>query len=96
MTNKELISLLAKENNLTQAQSSELLSQVVSSIVDALDSGTAVNFTNLGTFDVRLRAERITVNPRTGKRQLVPPKLSVGFKASKNCLKLSENESAED
>lgn len=86
MTNKELIGILAKENNITQAQAAELLSHTVECLLDTLQSDTAVTFTNLGTFDLRLRAERIAINPRTGKRQLVPPRLSVGFKASKNCL----------
>lgn len=35
-----------------------------------------------GTFEPRLREERISVHPATGKRLLVPPRIYLGFKAS--------------
>jgi DNA-binding protein HU-beta len=43
----------------------------------------AVNINGLGTFDVRKRNERIIVNPGTGKKNLVPPKLVATFKPRK-------------
>ena len=33
-----------------------------------------------GTFEVKKRLERVVVNPTTKKRQLVPPKLVLGFR----------------
>jgi nucleoid DNA-binding protein len=42
-----------------------------------------VNVNGLGTFDVRKRNERIIVNPGTGKKNLVPPKLVATFKPKK-------------
>ena len=44
----------------------------------------------LGTFEARKKMERISVNPVTGKRMLVPPKVVLVFKpntAIKNQLK---------
>ncbi len=39
-----------------------------------------------GAFEPRKRNERVMVNPKTGKRMLVPPKVVLGFKVS-NVLK---------
>ena len=42
----------------------------------------AVMVPNFGTFEVKKKMERIMVNPSTGQRMLVPPKLVLGFKPS--------------
>ena len=91
MNNKELVSVLAGQNNISQAQAANILEQTVDSLLGALRQDTAVTLTNLGTFDLRLKQERVVVNPRSGQRQLVPPRMSLGFKSSKNCLKLQSN-----
>lgn len=39
----------------------------------------AVVLTNFGTFEPRYRAERITVQPSTGRRLLVPPRVTAAF-----------------
>lgn len=44
----------------------------------------------LGTFEARKKMERVAVNPTTGKRMLIPPKIVLVFKpnnAIKNRLK---------
>ena len=39
-----------------------------------------------GTFEPKKRNERVMVNPKSGRRMLVPPKVVLGFKVS-NVLK---------
>mgnify|MGYP002524456666 FL=1 len=39
-----------------------------------------------GTFEAKKKNERVVVNPSSGKRMLVPPKITLGFKVS-NVLK---------
>ncbi|HBZ34506.1 MAG TPA: HU family DNA-binding protein [Bacteroidales bacterium] len=92
MNNKDLINRLAQENDITPSQSADLLSHTVEQLLVALENQYAVTMTNLGTFDVKLRQERIVVNPRSGQRQLLPPRLAMTFKASKNCLKQASQE----
>ena len=87
MNNKELINALADSSNITQQQAANILENTVSCLLDTLRDETAVTVTNLGTFDIKLKQERVVVNPRSGQRQLVPPRLSLTFKPSKNCLK---------
>jgi DNA-binding protein HU-beta len=48
--------------------------------------GNPVNISSFGTLEVKKKMERISVNPTTGKRYLIPPKLVLSFKQS-NILK---------
>lgn len=54
----------------------------------------SVSIQGFGTFEPRKKLERIAVNPATGKRMLIPPKIVLSFKPGiniKNKLKeLSE------
>ena len=50
---------------------------------------------NFGTFELKNRMERIVVNPSTGQRMMVPPKIVLNFKpvaSIKEKLRKSENE----
>ena len=46
----------------------------------AVQEGDTVMLPNFGSFEVKKRLERIMVNPSTGQRMLVPPKLVLNFK----------------
>ena len=48
----------------------------------AFDNGESVSVSGFGTFEVKKRLERIMVNPSTGQRMIVPPKLVLNFKPS--------------
>lgn len=49
-------------------------------MIAELEDGETVSIPNFGTFEVKKRMERVVVNPTTKKRQLVPPKLVMGFR----------------
>lgn len=57
-----------------------LLSTVVSAMGDTFVEGEAVQIVGFGTFEVKKKMERVIVNPGTGQRMLVPPKLVLGFR----------------
>ena len=46
----------------------------------AFDNGESVSVAGFGSFEVKKRLERIMVNPSTGQRMIVPPKLVLNFK----------------
>ena len=46
------------------------------------ENGESVVVNGFGTFEVRKRLERVIINPASGQRMLVPPKLVLGFKPS--------------
>ena len=80
MTNLELIATLAKRLNWTQRQTSEMLESTVSAINEQLQKETAVNILGLGLFETKKKGERISVNPVSKQRYLVPPKIAIAFK----------------
>lgn len=83
MKNKELVSELAKRMKWTQRDVNDMLSALSTIVSDRLVDNDTVYFQGFGQFEVKKKAERITVNPITGKRYLVPPKLAPVFKPGK-------------
>jgi DNA-binding protein HU-beta len=86
MNNKELIADLAGRLELTKEQTSALLEATVNAIANELSKGNSVNMQGFGVFEARRKEERLSVNPRTKARTMVPPKQVVVFKPS-NSLK---------
>lgn len=80
MTNQELIAELAKRMNLTQKDISELLDATVSIFNGNLEKENSINIQGFGLFETKRRNQRISVNPVSQQRYLIPPKISVAFK----------------
>ncbi len=96
MTNQELVALLAKRLELTQKDTSDVLDTFVSLFNSNLEKGNSINIQGFGLFEIKKRNERISVNPVTKQRYLIPPKISVGFKPGQtikdNLKKIEVNE----
>jgi DNA-binding protein HU-beta len=82
MNNTELTTILSQKLQLSKTEVGQRMDNITAIITSELLKNNAVSFGNLGTMEVKKRNERISVNPLSGKRMLVPPKLLVGFKAS--------------
>ena len=80
MNNKELISALAVATGSKVGDAGRLLETVTMLMGDHFTKDDSVQLAGLGTFEVRKKMERVIVNPGTGQRMLVPPKLVLGFK----------------
>lgn len=80
MTHKELITELANRLEWTQARTSTVLESVVELIGDNMADSNTINIQGFGVFEARLRQERISVNPNTKQRFLVPPKITPAFR----------------
>ena len=80
MNNKEFIAELAQRSGYTQADTQKLVNTVIDSMGDAFEGGENVALAGFGSFEVKKRMERVVVNPVTGLKMLVPPKLVLGFK----------------
>ena len=86
MDNKKLVETLATKLGRSADDINKLregLAGVLRTRCGDLDSVIVPGF---GTFEPRKRNERVMVNPKTGKRMLIPPKIVLGFKVS-NVLK---------
>ena len=82
MTNKELIAQLSERLGWTQIKVSEVLAQTIEQVNAQLANNSLITIQNFGVFQTRKKAERISVNPQTQQRFLVPPKITVHFKPS--------------
>lgn len=82
MNNKEFISQLAQRCKMSVAESTANVNAFTKVITDSLKDSNQLNISGFGVFDVKMRKERISVNPRTGQRMLIPPKIVPSFRPS--------------
>ena len=83
MTKVELINAVAAKTGLTKKDSEKAVSAVFGTITDTLKAGEKVSLVGFGTFDVKTRAAREGINPRTKEKiQIAASKLPT-FKAGK-------------
>ena len=62
------------------SEAQKTIDAMVSLMGENFQEGNSVAMANFGTFEVKKKLERIMVNPTTGQRMLVPPKLALTFK----------------
>ena len=71
---------MARATNMKAQDSQKLVNAMLDAMGDQFMEGNAVQLANLGAFEVKKKMERVIVNPTTGQRMLVPPKLTLAFK----------------
>jgi len=82
LNNKEFITELSNRLGYPAKETADLVSSAISVVSEQLQEGNTVVIQGFGTFDVKKKIERISVNPATKQRMLVPPKLVINFKPS--------------
>ena len=80
MNNKEFIAELAERTGYTPKNTQKLVDNIINAMGDAFQEDNAVVVPGFGTFEAKKKMERVIINPSTGQRMLVPPKLVLGFK----------------
>ena len=86
MNNKEFTSELAERLGYTIKDTSELIGSLLSSMTQELEEGNVIAVQGFGSFEVKKKAERTSINPASKQRMLVPPKLVLSYRPS-NTLK---------
>ena len=82
MNNKEFISELSRKTGYSNKEASQLVSSVLCIMTQELQEGKSVVMQGFGTFEVKKKLERVSVNPVTQQRLLIPPKLVLSFRPS--------------
>ena len=80
MNNKEFISELSQRLGYSQSDTQKMVTNVLNAMSDHFQEGGALAVPNFGNFEIKKKLERIIVNPVSGQRMLVPPKLVLGFR----------------
>lgn len=89
MNKSELINAVAAKG-LTKKDADTAVKAVLDCITEALVKGEKVQLVGFGTFEVRERAEKEAINPRTHEKLHVPATKAPAFKAGqalKNAVK---------
>lgn len=82
MNNKEFITQLAKRCKMTPAVTAENVDRFVEVVTERLKDGDQLNISGFGVLETKMKKERLSVNPKTGQRFLVPPKIQPAFRPS--------------
>jgi DNA-binding protein HU-beta len=80
LKNKDLIQKIQQQAPATNEKTAELLELTSSIIAKFLSNGDSLAIQGFGTFEVKRKEERVSVNPSTGSRWMIPPKLVPSFK----------------
>lgn len=97
MDNKQLIEAVATKMGRSTQDVGKLLEALAGVLRTRCSDMDSVHVPSFGTFEPKKRNERVIVQPSTGKRMLVPPKVVLGFKVSnvlKTKIKARKGESA--
>jgi DNA-binding protein HU-beta len=82
MNNKEFITGLAKKCGISAADASANVETLIGLMTECLKENDQINISGFGILEAKMRNERLSVNPKTGQRFLVPPKIVPAFKPS--------------
>lgn len=80
MNNKEFIAELAERTGYSAKDAQKLAGNLIDAMGDAFQEDNSIMVSNFGLFETKKKMERVIVNPATGQRMLVPPKLVLSFK----------------
>ena len=86
MNNKDFINRIATELGITPKEVQQFVTALSEGMADNMDDESQLIIPGFGSFEIKKKMERITVNPATKQRKLVPPKLVMAFTQS-NVLK---------
>ena len=86
MNNKDFTSELSKRLGCTMKDTSELVSFLINEMSEQLQNNNQISIQIFCSFELKKKAERISVNPTNKQRMLVPPKLVLTYRPS-NLLK---------
>lgn len=82
MNNKEFIAELARRTGVNAREAQQRVRILAQTVTETLCEEDVVQVVGFGIFETKKRLERVLVNPTTGQRMLVPPKIVVSFKPS--------------
>ena len=84
MNKKALAEAVAVQTGMTKKAATETVELVFDMMAETLKNGGKVDISGFGKFEVKVRAERLGINPATKEKITVPASKVPSFKASKS------------
>lgn len=82
MNNKQFLTELSGKCKLSSEQTERQVQTLIGVMENLWHEGDSVSLSGFGVLEVKKKNERVSVNPTTGVRMLVPPKLVLTYKPS--------------
>ncbi len=82
MNNKEFIVKISQRCKYAHIDTVSMADSLVAIITDCLKDNNQINISGFGVFEAKMRKERVSVNPNSGQRMLIPPKIVPTFRPS--------------
>ena len=82
MNNKQFLTELSGRSGLSLPEAGKMADELIGVMKGIWTEGDSVSLSGFGVLEVRKKNERVSVNPSTGIRMLVPPKLAISYKLS--------------
>ena len=82
MNNKQFLNELSDKCQIGADQAAVQVEKLLGVMEKIWQDGDSVSLSGFGVLEVKKKNERVSVNPTTGVRMLVPPKLVLTYKPS--------------
>lgn len=82
MDNKTLIDTVSRNTSIEKKETGRLIEVLAVAIRNSAIEMDSVAIPSFGTFEPKKRLERVMAVPSTGRRLLLPPKISLTFRPS--------------
>lgn len=82
MDQKSLIDKICASADISRENAVKLFDAFIDEIGSSCGNLDSIAIPGFGQFEGKKRDERIAVHPASGRRMLVPPRITVGFKPS--------------
>lgn len=82
MNNKQFLTELSGKSQMSAESAAEQVQALIGVMEKLWQNGDSVSLSGFGVLEVKKKNERVSVNPTTGVRMLVPPKLVLTYKPS--------------
>ena len=83
MNKTELINAVAEKTEISKKDAEAAITAMVDAITEALSQEEKVQLVGFGSFEVKVRAERLGRNPKSGDTIKIPASKTPVFKAGK-------------
>ena len=82
MNHKQFLTELSDRCQMSAEQAARQAQNLIGVMENLWQNGDSVSLSGFGVLEVKKKNERVSVNPTTGVRMLVPPKLVLTYKPS--------------
>ncbi len=83
MTKAELVTMVASKSGLSKKDTEKAIAGMIDTITETLAKGESIQLVGFGTFEVRERASRTGINPRTKEKIEIAATKVPAFKAGR-------------